>query len=172
MAGSKATAPATMDVQTPTAFQRLVREMSLAADIEDESNDSSVAINMVERILTTDDESEMWAADDLVQIGGRDLRDVEQRIMDVSIKFSNRDDITTPFKDENGRKMFLLVRAVKLENGEEIVWNTGAPSLVAKLMWLIDHGKLPAEVVIKGVDLGSGQAFLKLKPVPRRAVQQ
>jgi hypothetical protein len=67
--------------------------------------------------------------------------------------------------------MYLLVRAIRLDTGEEFIWNTSAPGLVSKLFWLEIHDKLPCECVIRSTDLGGGQAVLKLKPIPVRATK-
>jgi hypothetical protein len=155
----------------PNQFRAFLGMMELEADATAEDPSDSPLITGVMKIMEAADDNEMWTADDLMQLGGRDLADVEMGIQSFTVRRSARADIDTPFVDSKGRKMFLLVRSVKLETGEEIVWNTSAPLLVAKLFWLSTRDMLPCEAVIRATDLGAGQAVLKLKPIPRRAVK-
>jgi hypothetical protein len=158
------------DAKPPTIFQSLLNRMEIEASIEPDQADSTI-LQGVEAILTADDEETMWVADDLTQTGGRDLRDVEQEILRFRIKRSLDPEINTPFVDSQGRKMYLLVDAVKIANGDQFTWNTSAPLVVAKIFWLEDHDKLPYECVIKGTDLAGARTILKLKPIPQRAVK-
>lgn len=159
----------------PRAFQRLVQQMSLTADI-DSAEQSGNTENTVEKIVTAESEADMWEADELGLIGGRNIVDVEMRVLSYLIRFSNSrtspsgEEIKSAFIDQQGRGMYLLVTSIKLETGEEFVWNTSAPAVVSKLIWLYEHGRLPMECVIRGKDLGGGQTYLSLKPVPKRAV--
>jgi hypothetical protein len=157
------------EASAPTPFQSLLTKMEMDAEIDAGENNSSL-IQGVEKILLSDDEDEMWVADDITQTGGRDLADVEMQVLRFLIRRSNDPEINTPFVDSKGRKMYLLVDSVKLADGTEFTWNTSAPLLVAKLFWLEEHGRLPYECVIKSTELAGGKAVLKLKPIPKRAV--
>jgi hypothetical protein len=157
--------------ETPNWFISLIARMELEASSDDESFMSPMITSM-EKILQAESEEAMWDSDELDQTGGRDLNDVEQQILEYDIKFSAREsDIKSAFVDSHGRGMYLLIRSARLDNGEEFVWNTSAPLLVGKILWLSDHGKLPAQVVIRSTELGGGRKLLKLKPVPKRAIQ-
>lgn len=164
----KSNQPATT-VKTPPAFQTLIGRMELEASSDESTFDSPMITSML-RILEAETESEMWEADDLTQTGGRDLVDVEQSIIEYAIKFSANSTIRSAFRDQSGRGMYLLIRSARLDTGEEFVWNTSAPLLVGKILWLADHSKLPANVVIRGTDAGAG-TVLKLKEIPKRAQQ-
>jgi hypothetical protein len=152
------------------AFSLMCERMALAATAEDDSFPAATLQGIV-AILTAETEAEMWDADDLAQIGGRNLRDVEQRIKNYAVKYSNNPDIDSVFRDDNGRRMYLLVQSDRLDTGEEMVWNTSAPAVVTKILWLADRDKLPYECVIRGRDMGGGQVFLRLKPIPQRIEQ-
>jgi hypothetical protein len=155
----------------PPRFIQLLDRMAVEATQEDPEFGSPTVTSML-KILDASTEEEMWEADELGQTGGRDLVDVEMEIRAYQVKWSERGDIDSPFRDrESGRKMYLLIKSAKLENGDEIVWNTSAPLLVGKILWLADREMLPCQAVIRGTDLGAGQALLKLKPIPKRAVQ-
>lgn len=174
-------------IQSPTAFSRLVRQLSLEAEIDSaESKGNASTIQTVERILTAENDEDIWNAGDLANIGGRNLVDVEMTVTDFTVKYGNRDDVESVFMDDNGRKFFLLVQAAiigipstdaqefgrpPLEIGQEIVWNTSAPDIVPKLVAFRDRNKFPLDCVIRALDLGGGRHYLRLKPVPKRAMR-
>jgi hypothetical protein len=156
--------------QPSAPFRAFLQRLEIEATL-DTDGVNQLFIDGVTKILAADTEEEMWDADDLLQTGGRDLADVEQTIISYEVKRSRNPDIKSAFRAEDGRYMFLLIRSVKLETGDEFTWNTSAPYLVAKIIWLADHDRLPYDAVIKATDLGAGQAVLKLKPIPKRAMR-
>lgn len=161
----------TTENEVQKAFQLMLNQMELAATSDDSEFTSPMVTSFV-AVTMAETEEEMWDADEFEQIGGRDLEDLEQRILGYSVKFSNNQLINTPFIDSQGRKMYLLVRSAKLENGDEFVWNTSAPLVVGKVLWLANHKRIPgAEVVIRGRG-PEGSRVLMLKPVPKRAQQE
>lgn len=163
--------PPAVVAQTPPGFIQLLNRMALEATQEDDTFPSPMVDGVV-KILTAETEEEMWNADDLAQTGGRDLADVEQILLAYAVKWSTNPDIGSAFIDpDTGRRMYLLVRSARIETGDEFVWNTSAPLLVGKILWLADRDKLPANVVIRARDLGGGQQVLRLKPIPKRAIQ-
>jgi hypothetical protein len=149
------------------AFERMLERMELAAKSEDEDFGNPMLTGIV-GILEAETEEEMWDADDLAQIGGRNLRDVEQRIIGYDVRFSTNPNVQSVFKDSQGRGMYLLVRSIRYDTGAEFIWNTSAPLLVGKILWLADRDMLPADVVIRGTHLGGDQWVLKLKKMPER----
>lgn len=155
----------------PAAFTRMLERMELAAETPDDSFPNPMISGIV-GILESESEEEMWESDDLAQIGGRNLRDVEQRIIDYTVRYSDNQDMQSAFVAPNsGRKMYLLIRSMRYDTGDEFTWNTSAPLLVGKVLWLADRAKLPADVVIRGTNLGADQWVLKLKPMPQRVSQ-
>lgn len=153
--------------ETPPAFIQLLGQMEMEATAEEDDFGSPMVTGMV-KILSAETEEEMWDADELDQTGGRDLADVEQTLMAYTIKYSTNPTISSVFKDSQGRGMYLLIRSARLDNGEVFVWNTSAPLLVGKIMWLANREMLPYSCVIRARDLGGGQALLKLKKIPQR----
>lgn len=173
-------------IQTPTPFSRLIRQLSLEAEIDSaDSKGNASTIATIDRIMSAESDEDVWNAGDLANIGGRNLVDVEMQVTDFLVKYGNRDDVESVFMD-NGRKFFLLVTSTiigvpasdaqefnrpPLIIGDEIVWNTSAPDVVPKLVSFRDRNKFPLDCVIRALDLGGGKHYLRLKPVPKRAVR-
>lgn len=179
---------AAAQIISPTPFSRLITKMAYEAEIDQSENrGNSATLNTINRIMDdslTDDE--IWNAGDLINIGGRNLVDVEQTVLDFTVKYGARDDIESIFVDSEERKFYLLVRSTidgipesdpseftrpPLEIGQELIWNTSAPDILPKLYQFRDRGKFPLACVIRALDLGGGKHYLRLKPVPKRAVR-
>jgi len=163
--------------EMPASVRRLMSLMSGRAHL-DESETPTANYDQLDAILTAESEDEMWDADDRGILGGRDLAGIAMRVMRFDVKYGNRDDVSSPFVDPTGRKMYLLIDSVRISEranrqdkgpqpGELFTWNTSAPRIVGKLFWLEQNNKLPAEVLIEAIQLGGSQAVLKLKPAPR-----
>lgn len=173
----------------PTAFQRLIARMDLEATMD--SEEGRFSGDDLNQILEAETEEEMWEADERGPLNTKHLAGCELDLLDVKVKYSRGDnDMATPFITAEGRKMYLLVTAVRLSDagekkhlnlpgiGEQFQFNTSARFIVAKLIWLVDHGKIDydtgahTECVIIATDLGSGNAVNKIKPLPKRAYKQ
>jgi hypothetical protein len=140
-----------------------------AEDAEDMAYE--VAAAQLDKILSANSVEQMWDADDMDSQGGRDLQDVEQRINSFTVHKSGR--FTSGLPAGPDEYFWILVRSQKLANGEEFVWNTGAPLILGKLRWLESQdllGTPDAECVIRGTETPNG-VVLKLRPVPKRATQ-
>lgn len=186
-ANSVETSAKSGEIQTPTPFHRLIRQLSLEAEIDSaDSKGSASTISTVERIMSAASDDDVWNAGDLANIGGRNLVDVEMQVVDFIVKYGNRDDVESVFMDNNGRKLFLLVSSTiiglpdadptefgrpPLSIGDTIVWNTSAPDIVPKLVSFRDRNRFPLDCVIRALDLGGGKHYLRLKPVPKRAMR-
>lgn len=164
----------------PRAFTRFLQQMSMTADVDSTEESTGSTESTVEKIVTAETEAEMWDADELGLIGGRNIVDVEMCVNSFLVRYSRKENNTTEhgevmksaFVDPSTKRgMYLLVESTRLDNGEEFTWNTSAPSVLSKLFWLHQNSRLPCECVIRGKDLGGGQMYLTLKPVPKRAVQ-
>lgn len=180
------------NVVKATPFQIMLRAMAMDATADAESNTFSG--DDLNAILTAENESDIWDADERGPLNFQHLADCEIAIMDVNVKYSRgtNTEIQTPFivKDDKGnsRKMYLLVKCVRLSDagekkhlrlpavGEVFEANTSARFVAAKI-WAFyikgyinpDTGKT-LECVVKEIDLGGDQAVLKLRPMPRRVV--
>lgn len=170
---------------TPPAVTRLILKMSGRAELEADS--PGIGDDQLAAILNAENEAAMWDADERGPLGGRDLAGMHMEIHDLSVKFSrgntnaSGEEIRSRFVDSQGRKMYVLVDAVRCDDtpglypkirlpevGTMFQWNTSAPFLVAKLFWLEEHSRFPgARVVIQATDIGGGQTVLKLKPLDK-----
>lgn len=170
----------------PTAFQRLIARMDLEATMD--SEEGRFSGDDLNQILEAETEEEMWEADERGPLNTKHLAGCELDLLDVQVKYSRgENEMATPFITAEGRKMYLLVTAARLSNagekqylklpevGQQFEFNTSARFVVAKLIWLVDHGKIDyetgahTECVVVATDLGGGQAVNKLKPLPKRA---
>lgn len=168
------------------AFLRLIQQMDTMATMDDGQPGTSG--EDVGNILLAETEEDMWKADERGPLGGRDLAGCELHVFGFEVKFGRaRDDIKTIFVTHAGKQMYLLVNACRIsdsgaekdrlrlpEVGESFQFNTSAPRIVAKLFWHLHHGNFDGGAsvpcVIEAIDLGSGQAVIKLKPLSSRAV--
>lgn len=129
-----------------------------------------IAAEQLGSIFTADNINDMWMADmEYESQGGRDLAGVKQTIQSFTVLRSNKYKHGIP-TGEAGEHFYLIVRAH--EEGkpadEPLVWNTGAPLLIGKLIWLELHGLLgtkEARCVIVGTETANG-SVLKLGPWP------
>jgi hypothetical protein len=162
-------------VQERAMFTRLLRDLSTRAEIDaNESRGDRATVATIEAILSaaeSGDETAIWEAGEFINVGGRDLADVEQEVLSFTVKFGNRDDVESVFMDSEGRKFFLLITSRRLDTGEEFIWNTSAPDIVAKLIAFERIGKLPLQCKIVAIPLGGARTFLRLKAVPKRVTR-
>ncbi len=170
-------------VSNMTPFEKFCRVMAGRATLD--SAEKTVDYGSIEAILTAETEEEMWTADDRGPLGGRDLAGVVQRVHEIEVKFSSDSTISSPFFDpETGRNFYLLITSTReddskytgkrsdIKQGDKFQWNTSAPRLVSKLMWLEGHERLNQPIAIEAIDLGGGQHVLKLRPATSGYVNQ
>lgn len=174
-------ANAEAQVVAPNAFQRLIIKMSAIATLDD--TEGRFAGDDIIPILEAETEEEMWDADERPTYNAKMLSGCALEIYGFDVKFggANNDDIKTPFVDANGKQMYLLVSAARLNNsgekkeirlpepGEIFTWNTSARNIVGKLFWMLEHGwfdngRSPVRLRIEGTQLGDGKRSVeKLK---------
>lgn len=170
-------------VRTMSPFERFCVTMAGRATLE--SEEKSFDYGAIEAIIMAETEEEMWTADDRGPLGGRDLAGLVQIVEDVQVKWSNSSTVDSAFKDPaTGRNFYLLITSTRhddakysgihpeIHQGDKFQWNTSAPRVVGKLMWLEGHGKLAQPVTIESIDLGGGQQVLKLRAVQSGFVNQ
>jgi hypothetical protein len=178
-------------VERTSPIRRMLGAMAMDATMETERVFTG---DDIMGILNAETEEEMFEADQEGPLNFQQLGGCEIAIVNVDVKFGkggNDDDaIKTMFVDpDTGRQMYLMVTAYRIsdaggtrvrklpEIGEQFQANTSARFVVAKLWWLSQHGKIDestntvAEVMVQSTDLGSGQAVIKLLPVPKRATR-
>jgi hypothetical protein len=136
------------------------------AELEGEGLAFEIASGQVAKILdaaNSDNESDLWDADELDMLNGMDMTDVEQRVNSFTVHKATGE-------VENPWGVFIVVQATRLSDGADVTWNTGAISVVSKLRAFEARGMFPLPCVIRGTKSGKG-TVLKLRPIPVRAVQ-
>ena len=131
-----------------------------------ENNSGAFMGEQVANILLADDTDEMWSADDIGDTASsREMPDVEMSVQSFTVHRGQLEysESTFPY--------FMIVQAARLDTGEEFVFSTGAPLIMAKIKWLDDHEELPAECVIKAATTRKGYTVLKLYKISERAVR-
>lgn len=173
------TEPAAVMQQTP--FQRMIRtmEMEATADAETTSGDNAD----LNAILGAKSDEDLWDADERPPLNAQHLAGCDVEILDVRVKYSRgNSDVGSTFVTGDGRKMYLLVTAVRLSDpetktavqlpkiGEEFEFNTSARYLTTKLFQFYLRGKINPDngtkltAFIRATGLEEGQAVLKLRP--------
>lgn len=125
----------------------------------------------MDRILTAETDEQMWTADDLDSVAGKDLEDVEQRIL--SVVYREGDEFEHGIPLGNGKFLWVLVTAIRLSDNFQFTWNTGSPLIIGKLRRMEAegyYGTEKADCVIKGSKTPRGR-IIKLKEIPKRAEQ-
>lgn len=189
----KSNAPATSEkgtITVRTPFEQMLRAMSFDAQADDGQYNGED----INEILAAETEDEMWDADERPPLNFQHLAGCELQVNQISVRYSrDGNDILTPFvyADAQGKqkKMYLMVTCERISDagekplirlpkvGEEFIANTSARFIVAKLWWALTKGRIDPEkgqsfrCVVKEIDLGGGQAVLKLRPMPNHAVQ-
>lgn len=183
-------------VSSSSPFQRLRRRMADMAALE--TAGSRVTGEDVNRILSAENEEEMWDADELNVYNASKLSGCDLQLISFDVRYGDSSaEIDNPiFVDEKGRDMYLLVYAFRITNatekrdvvlppiGEVFTFNTSARNIVAKLYWMLDNGWFdpksehgPVRVHIKGTPLSGGRSVEKLKqftgtPLVQAAIEE
>lgn len=140
---------------------------------DSEENNWRIAADQLTSILSAQSLTEMWMADmEFESTGGRDLTNMPMLVQSFSVRRSNKYKHGIPAGD--GQRFYIIVTATDLADGKELFWNTGAPLLIGKLVYLeLDGllGKDEAKCVIVSTDTANG-AVLKLGPLPTGPVPE
>jgi len=148
----------------PRRVESLIQYLSRRAEADQGTRAYDVAAAQLEKILAAETEDEFWDASDYTSLGGRDLEDVEQRILSFTVHVSDSDEFDAALGH------FIMVNAQKIEDGEELIWNTQSPLIIGQLRWMEAKGLLPYDCVIKGTRARKGRV-IKLRPLAKRPVQ-
>lgn len=159
---------------TMAKMQKFGEALSARASVEESEIDGrEIAAQIASKILEAQTVDDIFAVSEGGMPGGRDLVDVEQRILSITVRKGKNDEI----KNDLIGGTFLVVQAIRLDTGEPITWDTSATQLVAQLIALEHHdalaqqqGKPPViPIDVKIVDVG-GKGALALRKVAKRAV--
>jgi hypothetical protein len=173
------TEPSAVTMQTPV--QRMIRtmEMEATADAETATGDNAD----LNALLSAESDEDLWDADERPPLNAQHLAGCDVEILDVRVKYSRgNSDMGSTFVTSEGKKMYLLVTAVRLSDpetktavqlpkiGEEFEFNTSARYLTTKLFQFYLRGKINRDngttltAFIRATGLEEGQAVLKLRP--------
>jgi hypothetical protein len=147
----------------PRAHEQFIEYLARRAEADGATRSFDVAANQMDKLLNAETEQEIWDADEGGTFSGQDMIDIELLIRGYKVAVSS-DEYDSPLG------VYILIDAVRLDTGDEIVVNTGSPLIITKLRKLESRELLPAEAVIRGYKAAKG-TVLKLKQIPARAVQ-
>jgi hypothetical protein len=174
------------DNRSAELFRRMLTRMESMAVVD---SDSEYDGSDIADILGAETLEEMDAADERNTLNAQHLIGCELVLHGYSVKFSGREDITSPFiAPDTGKPMYVLVQATRISEagkklglvlpnpGEEFTFNTSAPRVIAKLVWLGARGyyELSGDKKPKWTITGSqatNGTVLKLKLIPDRIFQ-
>jgi hypothetical protein len=111
----------------------------------------------------------MWDADEGGVPNGKDVAGIFQRINSYRVAESTREDI-----EKGILGVFVFIDATNLQNGQPMPWQTGATGIISKLRWLESKdllGTPAADCYVKEVPTQGGNTLLKLRPMPKAALQ-
>ena len=174
-------------VVSATPFKLMIQAMARDAS----ADNSEFAGDDLNDILSAETMEEMWDADERPPLNFQHLAGCDISIIDFEVKFGRgtNTDIKTPFITDDGKQMYLLVKAVRLsepeektviklpEIGAEFQANTSARFIVAKIWRAYTLGSfsatrgIPLDCHVKEIDLGGGNAVLKLRPIRNASVR-
>lgn len=141
--------------------EKFTQSLQRRAEREGALLGAEVSESQRDKILTAQTEAEIWDADEGGTFSGQDMIDVELEFQSIKI---------APSSDEYDASLgvYANITAMRLDNGEIVIVNTGADKIITKLIMFESKGMLPVEGVIKGIKTPKG-TMLKLRPLPRRA---
>jgi len=154
-------------IKTPSVIDRFASTMRARAKLDESMADKGAGMEAVmARNLQAETIEDLWDADEGGTPSAEDFADVEHRIDSFDVLSSKNEEYDTKRLGDS----FLLVHGTRLDNGEEIIYNTSAALLVTKLMGFERLNALPVDVVIRATALEGVKKVLKYRPVPKRAI--
>lgn len=156
------TVPQTPEILAANQFYSYLE----AKAASDENEPSDFMAQQVGAILTAGSSAEMWEADNGEGVANSlSMIDVEMAIYSFTVHKGQIE------YSEGSYPFFMVVHGARLSTGEEVVYSTGAPLIMAKLKYLEDHDELPAECVIRETQTRKGFRVLKLHKLSERPVK-
>lgn len=155
----------TGQVQQNTPLQRFVEQVRQEAELTKTITSGDVASRVTANMVEAETLEDAIAAQDSGMASGKDLIDVEMQVNDFDTLPSSEQ-----FKENSPLGVYLLVHAVKLEDGAELEFATGAPNVVTLLHKARQLDRLPLDCVIKAKPTANGE-LLTLKLLPKRIVR-
>jgi hypothetical protein len=146
----------------PKPHERFIQSLNARAEREGATLGRDVSLSQIDKVLQAETEEDVWNADEGGTVSGQDMIDVEIEILSLTV---------APSSDEYDATLgvFINIKAIRLDTGDETVINTGADKIITKLVKFEAMGLLPIQGVIRGVKTRNG-TMLTLRPLPKRAV--
>jgi|SRR5215467_9381551 len=136
----------------------------LDAKAQVDADSTEFQTEQIGAILLAETADEMWDADETDELeSSKEIADREMSLISYTVRKGDIADADVPY--------YMVVRAARLDNGEEFMFSTGAIRLMTKIKWLGEHDELPAECVIKATDTSKGYQVLKLRKIAPRAIK-
>jgi hypothetical protein len=151
------------EIQAVKPHDRFRESLQRQAAAEQVYRADEVSASQIDRILSATTEEEIWESDEGGVVSSQDMEDIELHIRGYGIAESSSE-----YKSTLG--VFALIDAVRMDTGEEVIVNTGSDLIISKLAMFKAHNLLPIEGVIKGTPTRSGGRLMRLKPIPKRAI--
>jgi hypothetical protein len=148
-----------------SAYEKWLDVLSIEADMVGTADIGEIIDDVISAILEAEDmSSAIDIAKNSALDSGKTLVDVEQRVQDLTFHHST---IASP-EGQRRFRFFCRVTTVRLDTGEEIKYNVGAPNVCALLFKAREASLLPYECVIRARDMGEGKVLLSIDEIPRR----
>lgn len=158
-----AATPVDGEITTLKPHEQFIAYLGRRADSEKVNRAHDVAASQIDRILQAETEEEIWNADEGGVVSGQDMEDVELLIRGFGVAKSD-----DKFDTDLGH--YVLIDAVRLDDGADVIVNTGSSLIITKLRMFEVRDLFPIEAVIKGQPTSNGGRLLRLRPVPKRAI--
>lgn len=152
-------------VQQMTPLQRFIHQVQGEAELTKTMTSGDVASRVAANMIEAETLEDAIAAQDSGMASGKDLVDVEMQVNEFDTLPSNE-----AFKEGSPLGVYVLVHAVKLEDGTELEFATGAPNIVTLLHKARQLDRLPLDCVIRSKPTSNGE-LLTLKLLPKRVIR-
>ena len=156
----------TGQVTRKTPFAQWVEQVHGEAELtKSMTSNSSISAEIAEKMFEADSLEDAIAAQDSGIPSGKDLVDIEMQVNDFD---------TLPgddqYKEGSPLGVYLDVKAVRLEDGADMRFRTGATNIVTLLHKARQLDRLPLDCVIRSRGTANGE-LLTLKLLPKRVVR-
>lgn len=166
--GENAVSETTGSVTALKPFDRYKRELRAMAELNetmDEGDEAGeISAEIIGKMLEADSLESAIAVQDEGPESGKNLVGVEHTVLSIEVVKSKR-------KSATGLGVYLRVKAIRIETGEELNYGVGAPNAVTVLILAMRQDRLPLDIVYYMRSTNSDNDVLLVKLVPPRAVK-
>jgi len=138
-----------------------------------EADGELIAADNLDRMLTADNDDDIWNADAGGTVQGRDAVGLEVEILDFKSTPSHKADIESNYYGTMRATVLGGPTDVLTKNGlnvgDSIALQTGAENILGKVFAFHLRGRLPIRAIITGTTTQSGNEVLSIRPLPVRS---